>query len=94
MRIPTSETNDTFDAASQLPTEGTELDDRTRPDVDTEIRFTYDALKFAVGISVVAAIALFGVDWWFVPDATRPDHDAPSRTFEFRLWLNRICLQH
>jgi len=100
MRIPTSETNDTLDAASLPPTEGTELDYRTRPDVDSEIRFTHDALKFTVGVSVVAAIAvrflvpeylgyaaiaLFGVVWWFVPDATRPDSDAPSRTFEFRL---------
>jgi len=65
--------------------------DRTRPDVETEIRFTHDALKFAVGISVVAAIAvrflipehlgyaaiaLFGAVWWFVPDTTRPDADA------------------
>ena len=90
MRIPTSETNNTLDAASLPPTEGTELDDRNRPDVDTEIRFTHDTLKFAVGVSVVAAIAvrflvpenlgyaaiaLFGVVWWFVPDATRPDPD-------------------
>ena len=44
MRIPTSETNDTLDAASLPPTEGTELNYRTRPDVDTEIRFTHDAL--------------------------------------------------
>jgi len=82
MRIPTSETNDTLDAASRPPTEGTELDDRTRPDVDTEIRFTHDALTFAVGVSVVAAIAvrflvpeylgyaaiaLFSAVWWSDP---------------------------
>lgn len=102
MRIPTSGTNDTLDAASLPPTEGTELDYRTRPDVGTEIPFTLDALTFAVGVSVVAAIAvrflvpeslgyaavaLFGLVWWFVPDATRPDPDAPGRAAEFRLWL-------
>ncbi len=102
MRIPTSETNDTLDAASLPPTEGTELNYRTRPDVDTEIRFTRHALTFAVGVSVAAAVAvrflvpeylgyaavaLFGVVWWFVPEATRPDPETPSRTFEFRLWL-------
>jgi len=107
MRIPTSETNDTLDAASLPPTEGTELNDRTRPDVGAEIRFTHDTLKFAVSISVVAAIAdrflvpeylgyaaiaLFGVVWWFVPDATRPDADAPGRTFEFRLWLVAVLV--
>jgi len=107
MRIPTSATNDTLDAASLPPTEGTERNDRTRPDVDTEIRFTHDALKFAVGVSVVAAIAvrflvpeylgnaaiaLFGVVWWFVPDATRPDPDAPGRMFEFRLWLVAVLV--
>ena len=106
MRIPTSETNDTLDAASLPPTEGTELDYRT-PDVDTEIRFTHDALKFAVGVSVVAAIAvrflvpeylgyaaiaLFGVVWWFAPDATCPDPDAPGRTFEFRVWLVAVLV--
>ncbi|MBN9519258.1 hypothetical protein J0H58_12170, partial [bacterium] len=102
MRIPTSETNDTLDAASLPPTDGTELNYRTRPDVGTEIPFTLGALKFVVGVSVVAAVAVrflvpdylgyaavaaFGAVWWFVPDATRPDPDAPSRTFEFRLWL-------
>ncbi|MEO2088720.1 MAG: hypothetical protein ABGY75_04365, partial [Gemmataceae bacterium] len=107
MRIPTSETNDTLDAASLPPTEGTELNYRTRPDVDTEIRFTRDALTFAVGVSVVAAIAvrflvpdylgyaavaLFGMVWWFVPDATRPDSDAPSRPVEFRLWLFAVLV--
>lgn len=107
MRIPTSETNDTLDAASLPPTDGTELNYRTRPDVDTEIRFTRDALTFAVGVSVVtaiavrflvpdylgyAAVALFGMVWWFVPDATRPDSDAPSRTGEFRLWLVAVLV--
>ena len=37
MRIPTSETNDTLDAASLPPTEGTELNYRTRPDVETGV---------------------------------------------------------
>ena len=68
MRIPTSETNDTLDAASLPPTEGTELNYRTRPDVETEIRFTHDALKFAVGVSVVAAIG----DTGYGPFPTAP----------------------
>ena len=107
MRIPTSETNDTLDAASLPPTEGTELNYRTSPDAETEIPFTTDALKFAVGVSVVAAIAvrflvpeylgyaavaLFGMVWWFVPDSTRPDSDAPSRTGGFRLWLFAVLV--
>ena len=107
MRIPTSETNDTLDAASLPPTQGTELNYRTRPDVDTESRFTRDALAFAVGVSVVAAIAVrflapdylgyaavavFGMVWWFVPDTTRPDSDAPSRAVEFRLWLFAVLV--
>jgi hypothetical protein len=107
MRIPTSETNDTLDAASLPPTDGTELNYRTRPDVDTEIRFTRDALALAVGVSVVtaiavrflvpdylgyAAVALFGTVWWVVPDAARPDPDAPSRTGEFRLWLVAVLV--
>jgi hypothetical protein len=58
MRIPTSETNDTLDAASLPPTDGTELNYRTRPDVETEIPFTLDALKFAVSVSVAAAVAV------------------------------------
>ena len=93
MRIPTSETNDTLDAASLPPTEGTELDYRTRPDIDTETRFTIDALTFAVGVAVVArrrvrflvpdylgyaAVALLGLVWWVVPDATRPDPRLPG----------------
>ncbi len=39
-----------------------------------------------------AAVALFGMVWWFVPDATRPDPDTPSRTFEFRLWLVAVLV--
>ena len=107
MRIPTSGTNDTLDAASLPPTEGTELDYRTRPDVDTETRFTYDALTFAVGVAVAvavavrflvpeslgyAAVALLGLVWWFVPDATRPDPDSPGRASEFRLWLAAVLV--
>lgn len=107
MRIPTSETNDTLDAASLPPTDGTELDYRTRPDVGAELPFTFDALKFAVGVAVVAAVAvrflvpeylgyaavaLLGLVWWFVPDATRPDPDAPGRISEFRLWLAAVLV--
>ncbi len=107
MRIPTSETNDTLDAASLPPTEGTELDYRTRPDVDTELRFTLHTLRVAVIWAVVVAlllrffglntlgyaiIALFWRTWWLVPDVTRSDPETPGRLREFRLWLFAVVV--
>jgi hypothetical protein len=107
MRIPTSETNDTLDAASLPPTEGTELNYRTRPDVDTELRFTLHTLKVAIiwavvivlllrlfGLSILgyATIALFWRIWWLVPDLTRPDPDTLGRMWEFRLWLFAVVV--
>lgn len=106
MRLPTSGTNDTLDAAALPPTDGNELNYRTRPDPDADLPFALDALKAAVGTAVVAAvavrflvpdylgyaaIALFGLVWWVVPNATRPDPDAPGRPFEFRLWLAAVA---
>ena len=105
MRIPTSETNDTLDAASLPPTEGNELNYRTRPDVEAELPFTSGVLKFALGVAAVVAvvirfavpeylgyavIGLFGFVWWFVPEATQPEPDRSHPPSEFRIWLFAI----
>jgi len=106
MRFPTSETYDTLDVAALPPTEGNELNYRTRPDIEDELQFAsrvlVSALGFAALVAIIvrfaapeylgyAVIAFSAAVWWFVPEATEPEADRPRAPSRFRIWLLAIC---